>query len=75
MKKNELLKVKICSLSGIVTIKLDMSCQVLTSDLNQVLSVSLVMTASAALANDGLFELPLCTFVDTGRLVVICGNY
>ena len=31
--------------------------QLLTNDLNQVSSVSLLMTASTALANEGLFEL------------------
>ena len=35
------------------------SCQVLMNDLNQVLSVSLLMTSSMALANEGLFELTL----------------
>ena len=33
------------------------SCQLLTNDLNQVSSVSLLMTSSTALANEGLFEL------------------
>ena len=35
----------------------EISCQLLTNDLNQVSSVSLLMTASMALANEGLFEL------------------
>ena len=34
-----------------------MSCQLLMNDLNHVSSVSLLMTASTALANEGLFEL------------------
>ena len=33
------------------------SCRLLTNDLNQVSSVSLLMTSSTALANEGLFEL------------------
>ena len=33
------------------------SCQLLTNDLNRVSSVSLLMTSSTALANEGLFEL------------------
>ena len=35
------------------------SCQLLTNDLDQVSSVSLLMTASTALANEGFFELTL----------------
>ena len=34
-----------------------MSCQLLTNDLNQVSTVSVLMTASAALANEGFYEL------------------
>ena len=44
----------------------EVSRQLMTSDLNQVSSFSLLMTASMALANEGL----LVPFVDTGRLVV-----
>ena len=35
----------------------EVGCQLLTNDLNQVSSVSLLMTSSTALANEGLFEL------------------
>ena len=35
------------------------SCQLITFDLNRISSVSLLMTASTALANEGLFELTL----------------
>ena len=35
------------------------SCQLLTDDLNQVSCISLLMTSSTALANEGLFELTL----------------
>ena len=45
--------------------------QLLTNDLNHVSSVSLLMTASTALANKGLFLADLAPFVDTGRLIVI----
>merc|ERR1712219_44220 len=38
----------------------EVSRQLLTNDLNQVSSVSLLMTSSTALANEGLFELTLC---------------
>ena len=44
-------------------------------NLNQVWSVSLLMTALTALTNQGLFELNWRPFIDTGSLVVICGNY
>ena len=50
--------------AGMVTIKFKVSWQVLTNNLNQVSSVSLLMTSSTALANEGLFELtwhPLLT--------------
>ena len=49
--------------------------QLLTNDLNHVSSVSLLMTASTALANKGLFLADLAPFVDTGRLIVISRNY
>ena len=35
----------------------NVSCQLLTNDFNQVSSISLLMTSSTALANEGLFEL------------------
>ena len=44
--------------------------QPLMYDLNRVSSVSLIMTASTALANEGLFEL-FEPFVDTGTLLIL----
>ena len=38
----------------------EFSCQLLRNDLNQVSSVTWLMTSSTALANEGLFELTLC---------------
>ena len=44
---------------GLVTIKFKVSRQVLTHYLNQVSSLSLLMTSSSALAHKGPFELTL----------------
>ena len=54
---------------------LKVSRQLSTNDLNQVSSVSLLMTSSTALTNEGLFELTRRTFDDTGRLVFIRRNF
>ena len=65
--------VSLCLLNSLVWWKLqvwrlssfEVSCQLLTTDLNQVLSVSLLMTSSTALTNQGLYELtplPLLTW-------------
>ena len=56
-----------------VTIRFESELASFKGKLDQVSSVSLLMTASTALGNEGLFQ--LTPFVDTGRLVVIRGNY
>ena len=56
---------------GMVTIKFQSELPTFKENLNQVTSVSLLMTSSRTLANEELFELTLVRFVDTGHLVVI----
>ena len=52
----------------------ELSCQLVMNDLNQILSVSLLMTSSTALANKGLFELTRCPSL-TWADIVIRENY
>ena len=52
----------------------EVSCQLLLNDLNQVLSVFLLMTSSAALPTKGFLSY-LAPFVYAGRRIAIVGNY
>ena len=58
-----------------VTIKSKVSRQVLTNDLDQVSSVSLLMTSSTVLANKGLFELPQYPLAQTVLLSFAVTTY
>ena len=54
------LDIELCEDAGIVTIKSLSELPSFKENTNQVLSVSLLMTSSTALANEGLFELTWC---------------